>query len=151
MTGVFGVIQYIPESIAIVLIGLLAMACMSITAVVLGVIKIRSTDNISVWVSANPLSLALLAAGKTTRNLFIAYALIYPFFHDSPDVLTLCLSVLVVIASGCYSVKRFYSARKITGNKKTLAGKEKTKHERYVKQLKKDIDSLRGISCLLRR
>ncbi len=144
-------IHHIPEGIAVALLGLLAMNCLSIPSIIIAVKKLRRTGDVSIWESSSVPAIALDKAGKPTRNLFLAYALIYPAYLNYPNVLTITSCVTLVVVISMTEVIRFKRARKVEESGIVLTGKAKEKHDKYVKKVEKNIDSLQKLSSLTKR
>ena len=150
MSILMNYIHHIPEVIAISLLGLFSMSFMTIPSVIIGVKKIRNVGLASVWDSSSLQSIALRSTGAATRNLFFAYALIYPFYLNEPNHFTLIGYLIVVMVVAMNAVFQFTKARKIEENKISLTGKAKINHEKYVQKLIKTVSTFRKLSSVIR-
>ena len=144
-------IHHIPEGIAIALLGILAMNCLSIPSLIIATKKVRRAGDSSIWEASSVPAIALSKAAKPTRNLFLAYALIYPAYLNYPNALTIAACVAIVVVIAMMEVFRFKKARKVEENGIVLTGKGKEKHDKYVQKLEKDVNTLRNISSLTKR
>lgn len=149
MSDFFIFVRYIPEAIAIAILGYALMFCFALTAVCFGVLKVKSSNSSELWKSASPLPFALKKTGVCIRYLFLAYAAIFPFYRDYPNTLTVSFAVCIVATIFVYSLIWFRSVRSAALSGVPFSGKSQVRHNKQVAQIRNQTEACRSITGFL--
>lgn len=147
MSNYFSFFAYLPESIAILMVGFMVITMIGISSSWLAMNKVRSSQERTLWQATSLPSIALRKAHIVVRNLFIAYAIIFPFYRELPNLWTVIACLGVVLTLSLYACIRFKYAQYVeTIPRKELTEKQKQNHIKYVSSEERQFNAI--VKCI---